>query len=183
VRDLQRSAHGLHGGLDIISLDIDGNDYWVAEALDLSHVRIVVVEYQPLFGDIETVSVPAKNDFDRSTAHYSHLYYGASLKAFIELFASRGLRFVGTNRCGNNAFFIQDSEVSLFPLPIPSGSDLTPYVRWTVRESRDQSGRLTYLGAEPARAAIAGMPLVDTQSRRSLTVGDCRHSTGPTHPA
>ncbi len=153
--------------------------HWVADALRRPTRRDDLVTR---VGDIETVSVPPKDNFDR-TAHYSHLYYGASLKAFIELFATRGLRFVGTNRCGNNAFFIRDAEVPLFPLPIPSASDLAPYVRWTVRESRDQKGRLTYLGAGPARAAIAGMPLVDTQSGRSLTVGECRHSTGRTHSA
>ena len=142
VRVLQDSARQLHGGLDIVSLDIDGNDYWVAERLDLEGLRIVVVEYQPLFGDVAAVSVPPKDDFDRSTAHYSHLYYGASLRAFVDMMSSRGFRFVGTNRACNNAFFISVDDVQDFTLPIPDTDQLASYVRWTVRESRDERGHL-----------------------------------------
>ncbi|MEI2717432.1 MAG: hypothetical protein V9E98_10615 [Candidatus Nanopelagicales bacterium] len=50
VGHLMASARNLHGRLDIVSLDIDGNDYWVAERMDLSGVSVVVVEYQPIFG-------------------------------------------------------------------------------------------------------------------------------------
>ena len=177
VRDLQMSARHLHGGLDVVSLDIDGNDYWVAEQLDLDGVRIVVVEYQPLFGDVASVSVPPKDDFDRSAAHYSHLYYGASLRAFVSLMEARGFRFVGTNRAGNNAFFVRASDVDAIPLPLPGTTDLSAYVRWTVRESRDEKGRLSYLDRAHAHALIAGMPLVDTVTGLDLTVGDCHFSS------
>lgn len=59
------------GGVDLISLDIDGNDYWVAQALDLSSTSILVVEYNPLFGDKLPVSVPRNDKFDRTKEHHS----------------------------------------------------------------------------------------------------------------
>jgi hypothetical protein len=157
--------------LDIISLDIDGNDFWVAEQLDMADIRIFVVEYQPLFGADRAVSIPRQDDFDRTTAHYSWLYYGASLQAFVGLMASRGLTFVGSNRAGNNAFFVADQWVDRVGLPIPDRADLSPYINWRVREAHDQSGRLTFQSAREAAHQIADLPLVDVTDGTTTTVG------------
>jgi YD repeat-containing protein len=173
VADIGQRARRRHDGLDIISLDIDGNDYWVAQGIDWTDVRVVVVEYQPLFGGAATVSVPRQDDFDRSRAHFSHLYYGASLRSFVDLFRDAGMAFVGTNRVGNNAFFIRDADVDRFPLPLPDTRDLARYTRWRVRESRDRRGRLTHLDYNDARRLIAHLPLVDTQTGDEVRVADC----------
>ena len=50
-----KTAKELMGGLDLVSLDIDGNDYWVAKVLDLESVSILVVEYNPLEGPRDSV--------------------------------------------------------------------------------------------------------------------------------
>ena len=177
VEGIQERARHLQGGLDIVSLDIDGNDFWVAERLDLLGVSIVVVEYQPLFGETEAVSIPPQDDFDRASAHYSHLYYGASLRAFTTLLGDKGFSFIGTNRAGNNAFFVQNAALAAIALPVPDLDDLSPYTRWTVRESRDASGSLSYLDHAQALQLIADMPVVETTTGRVLKVGDCSPST------
>lgn len=166
---LLAEAKKMFGGVDIMSLDIDGNDYWVAERLDLSGVTIIVVEYNPIFGAARAVTVPRNDSFSRGREHFSNLYYGASLSAFISLLAERGFSFVGTNRVGNNAFFIPTARRAEVLLPDPA-SDLARYTDWRVRESRDESGMLTYLSGPERLRLIGDLPLVDTINGSQLTV-------------
>ncbi len=92
---------------DVFSLDIDGMDYHVAEALFEGGFRpaIFVVEYNAVFGPERSMTVPYRPDFDSSTAHPTHLAYGVSIAAWRKFFERRGYRFVTVNRHGVNAFF------------------------------------------------------------------------------
>lgn len=167
-----RDARAAFGGVDLVSLDIDGNDYWVAEALPLDGEAVVVVEYNPLLGGELPVSVPRDDRFDRTVAHYSWLYYGASLPAFVNLFTERGYTFAGANRAGSNAFFLRGDLASGFPLTLPDPADLSPYVDWRGRESRDQAGRLDYLTGDDRLSVIADLPLVNTVANQTVRVAD-----------
>jgi hypothetical protein len=91
---------------DLFSLDIDGNDYHIAEALLAKGLRpkIAVVEFNSAFGSGDAVTVPYREDFSIDT-HPSRLYYGVSIAAWRRLFASHGYRFVTVERNGVNAFF------------------------------------------------------------------------------
>jgi hypothetical protein len=168
VQEICAQARDFMGDIDILSLDIDGNDYWVAEAIDLTTVRMIVVEYNPVFGAGDPVSVPRNDTFNRSDAHYSCLYYGASLRAFIDLFSSRGFDLVGTNRVGSNAFFVRRNEASFDQLVLPDPQNLDRYVDWRVRESRSVNGELTFLTGSARREMIEDLPLVNVNTR-SLT--------------
>ena len=161
VNQLARHAIELIGDIDVVSLDLDGNDYWVAEALNFEGTRIVVVEYNPIFGGARSVTVPRNDFFDRTEAHFSNLYYGASLKAFIELFSRKGFDFVGTNRVGNNAFFVAKKYTNQLSLVIPDISNLARYVDWRVRESRNEKGELTFLSKEEGSKLISHLPLLE----------------------
>lgn len=161
VNQLARHAKELIGEMDVVSLDLDGNDYWVAEALNFEGTRIVVVEYNPIFGGARSVTVPRNDIFDRTEAHFSNLYYGASLKAFIELFSRKGFDFVGTNRVGNNAFFVAKKYTNQLNLVFPDISNLTRYVDWRVRESRNEKGELTFLSKEEGSRLISHLPLLE----------------------
>jgi hypothetical protein len=169
---LLNRARSAFGRVDVLSLDIDGNDYWVAESLDLTGVSIVVVEYQPLFGGALPVSVPRNDTFDRTKEHYSWLYYGASLRAFVQLFEARGFTLVGTNRPVNNAFFVRSDRLQDFPLELPdTASDLAEYVDGHIRESRDRDGKLDHLSGRARVDVMAEMPLVNTSTGDRVTVG------------
>jgi hypothetical protein len=159
------------GGVDLVSLDIDGNDYWVAASLSFEDVSIVVVEYNALFGPTHPVAVPRDDYFDRSKAHFSWLYYGASLRAFVELMWTRGFSFLGTNKACSNAFFVRRSQLIAFPLNPPS-TDLECYTDCRVRESRDLSGKLSYLSRDRGLALIGHLPLIDTSTGAQLSVRD-----------
>ncbi|MGE4240230.1 hypothetical protein [Ramlibacter sp.] len=92
---------------DLLSLDIDGIDWHVAQALLRAGLRpkVVAVEYNSTFGPERSVTIPYAADFDYGRAHATRLYYGASLRAWRSLFEPQGYRFVTVDRNGVNAFF------------------------------------------------------------------------------
>ena len=54
---------GFRGDIGLLSIDIDGNDYWVWESIDIIKPRIVVCEYNSVFGDQQAVTVPLRRGF------------------------------------------------------------------------------------------------------------------------
>ncbi len=158
------------GGLDIVSLDLDGNDYWILERAELESISIVVVEYNPLFGFEKAVSVPRDDGFDRKEKHFSSLYYGASLKAFCYLLNKKNFKFIGTNRVGNNAFFVRQDLSKM--VPINPRNDLSVYTDWRIRESRSHEGSLTYLSGAERIKQIAHLDIKDVEFGLSITVKD-----------
>jgi hypothetical protein len=148
---------------DILSLDIDGNDYWVLDALLLgSRPKILIVEFNAYFGDKKAVSIPYDPDFVRGRYHYSHLVFGASLKAFCILTAS-SYRFIGTNLHCNNAYFIRHEHVHLMPdsFQLPNIDCLSKYTQNYTRESRRQDGSLSYPTSADRLDLIKDCMLVD----------------------
>ncbi len=99
--------HGFSGEIDLLSLDLDGNDYWVWKELACIRPRVVVLEYNAIFGPDRAVSIPYDPQFrlDLSRTPY---YCGASLAAFVKLGREKGYRFVGSERLQFNAFFVRE---------------------------------------------------------------------------
>jgi hypothetical protein len=95
-------------GVDLLSIDVDGMDWWLWEALAGLRPRVVAVEYNAAFGPRRPLTVPYQPVFDRHAAHPSGLYYGASLTALERLGLRLGYRLVGCNSGGVNAFFVRD---------------------------------------------------------------------------
>jgi hypothetical protein len=157
------------GEVGLLSIDVDGNDYWIWEVLEVVDARIVIVEFNSVFGSERAVSVPYDPAFDRSKAHPSWLYWGASLPAMVRLGHQKGYQLVGTNSAGHNAFFVRrDVGHSL--------EDLTADQAWhqsRYRESRGSDGQLTYVTShEDRRSLMAAMPLVDVSTGKPLLVSD-----------
>ena len=98
---------GLEGELDLLSIDIDGNDYWVWEALEVVRPRVVVIEFNPSFGIDKAITVPYDPDFDRFAKHQSGFYHGASLTALVKLAKAKGYMFVHAESAGVDAFFVR----------------------------------------------------------------------------
>lgn len=94
------------GEIDLFCLDLDGIDYWVMKALNIIYPRVIVVEYQDIWGPEKSVTVPYQPDFKHPVGHFD--YQGASLSAFEKLGKEKGYRLVGCNRYGFNAFFIRE---------------------------------------------------------------------------
>jgi hypothetical protein len=93
---------------DVFSLDIDGNDYYIAKALIEVGFRpkIFVVEYNSVFGSQKCCTVKYDPKFVYTEAHPSHLYYGVSIGGWRKFFESNNYRFVTVDCNGVNAFFV-----------------------------------------------------------------------------
>jgi hypothetical protein len=166
AQELLQKASLLLDGLDIFSIDLDGNDYWIMNELDLLSIRIVIVEYNPVFGPERSITVPPDDAFNRTSKHYSNLYYGASLKAWVSLMRDKGFVFVGSNQAGSNAFFLRGNEAKSIGLRIPSEANLATFCDWRVRESRDSLGALSLLTGSQRWDLIKHLPFTDLSSDR-----------------
>jgi hypothetical protein len=151
------SENAVRGEIGLLSIDIDGNDYWVWDAIEAVSAAIIVVEYNSRFGAVREVTVPYKADFIRRREHYSNIYYGASLAAFCSLGRRKGYAFVGCNTAGNNAFFVR---LDLIPPVMPQLTPQQGFVAAKFRESLTERGSLAYLTEEEEAAILKTMPLV-----------------------
>ena len=161
-------AAGFVGDLGLLSIDVDGNDYWVWEAVNAVSPRIVVIEYNALWGGSRAVTVPYDPAFRRSEKHYSNLYFGASLTALVKLGARKGYRFVGVNSNSVNAFFIRDDVAS----DVATASIEREFEKHRLMQSRDQSGAFAFLSYEEERALVADLPLFDVDRNQTIRVAD-----------
>jgi hypothetical protein len=163
------TSAGLRGDIGLLSVDIDGNDYWVLDAIRSVSPRILIVEYNSHFGAEHAITIPYQADFERRRAHWSCLYYGASLPALVHLAERKGFVFLGCNSAGNNAFFVRrDVAAGLRGVDAREG-----YVSSKYRESRDRRGRLSLIGPHEARRSlIAELPVVEVMTGRAVRIGD-----------
>ena len=169
---LQNAGFGSDVGL--LSIDIDGNDYWIWDAITSVRPRIVIVEYSSIFG-LVPISIRYQADFNRTTAHYSNLYYGCSLAALYHLARQKGYLLLGSNVWGHNAFFVREDVAGDFRGLRPEDV----YVESKFRESRDRSGKLTYARGEERIRLIEDMPVVNVVTGETGPIREFRRSVSP----
>lgn len=168
INELIRSA-GIEGDIGLLSIDLDGNDYWVLEAIEAVSPRIIVAEYNSVFGAEAAVTVPYDATFVREEKHWSALYWGASLAALTKLAGEKGYALVGGNRAGNNAFFVRRDVLG----DVPEVGVAHAYAESRFRESRDANGELSYVSDHSDRRRFIGsMPLIDLDTGREVTVAE-----------
>ena len=155
INDLLKE-NGVVGDIGILSIDIDGNDYWIWDAIDVVSPAIVIIEYNARFGKDMSVTVPYDRNFVRSQKHHSMIYFGASIKALCGLAEEKGYAFVGCGSAGINAFFVRRDLMvkEIKELTVEEG-----YVRNKFRESRNQDGQLIYLSQEDEYKLLTSLPL------------------------
>ena len=156
---LQRSGFG--PDLGILSINIDGNDYHVLDAIEGFKPRILICEYNAVFGPKRRISVPYDVNFIRSQKHSSNLYFGASLGALVYLTKKKGYSFVGTTSAGNNAFFVRNDLMNQQLRALETEEGFSPS---KARESRDDDGRLTHVGGDARLRLIEGLPVLNVET-------------------
>lgn len=114
INELIRDA-GFEGEVDLLSIDIDGNDYWVWDALECIQPRVVIIETHVEFG-LRNIVVPYDPEYVYPGRHPD--YHGASPVAMVDLACRKGYRLVGANRFGFNTIYIRNEE----------GADLIPSI-------------------------------------------------------
>ncbi len=94
---------------DLLSIDIDNNDFYVWHALEDYFPRVVVIEYNAMLGLEDKVVVY------KPTAMWDRTdYYGASLLALKKLGNMKGYTLVHVDLNGVNAFFIREDIASQY---------------------------------------------------------------------
>lgn len=128
-------------GIGVLSIDVDGNDYWFLRELIDTRPAVICVEYNSSLG-LDPITVPYEPAFDRHRKHARGWYHGASLTALAKLCAAHGFGLAAVSEAGANAFFTQ------------SGA-LDPYTAWKPNTFRE---RLSGLPFEAQWNAIKDMP-------------------------
>lgn len=103
--------NGFAGEIDLLSIDMDGVDYWILKEISIVSPRVVVVEYQDILGPKDSITVPYSPDFQTSNKEkMGPNYSGASLRAFVKLLDEKGYDLVAIEKYGFNAFFVRKDE-------------------------------------------------------------------------
>lgn len=108
---------------DLLSIDIDGNDYWVWRALETHRPSVVLVEYNVFFLAHQARTIVYDRDHVWDKERYG-TYHGASLAAFVKLGRRKGYSLVYTDLEGPNAIFLRDDLV-------PRDVEIPPAEAWT----------------------------------------------------
>jgi hypothetical protein len=109
--------NGFVGEIDLLSLDIDGNDYWVWKSIAAIRPRVCILETNPVVPTDLSLAIPYDPEFRYSEKPPAgEEFWGASLRAMKSLCDEKGYRLIGSHRFGFNVMFMRsDVGVGIFP--------------------------------------------------------------------
>ena len=99
------AKHQVHMDFDLLSIDVDGNDYWIWKALNW-YPKIVVIEFNPSFNYSESKTI----EYNPNFVHNKTSYFGASFCALLKLGHTKGYELI--NYTGNNLIFVRREIVT-----------------------------------------------------------------------
>jgi hypothetical protein len=108
--------------IDLLSIDIDGNDYWVWRAIRSLNPRVVITEYNASYPPPIEFVVP----YDPQRTWDGSNYFGASLASMAKLGEEKGYGLVGCNLTGVNAFFVRNDLLAGFHEPYTAEEHYEP---------------------------------------------------------
>lgn len=151
--------------IGLLSIDLDGNDYHIFKEINLSKINpsIIVLEYNSVFGKDRLITVPYDKYFNRTKAHYSNLFFGASLSALNYLALKKGYSLVGCNIAGTNAFFVRKDLLN------ENVKELTSEIAFKesqTRESRDTDYSLSFIAGKERLELIKGLEVVNVLTEK-----------------
>jgi len=149
------------GVANILSIDIDGNDFWILSSIKELDYDFIIVEYNPSLSINEPVSTLYQSNFDRKKEHFSYKYYGASLEAYVSYLAGKDYFFVGATSQGTNAFFVKNNYLHKFS-NLDRSVEL--YKNISSREARDKDGRLSFISNSNERDILSAKFVVNTET-------------------
>jgi hypothetical protein len=149
--------------IGLLHIDLDGNDYHILTEIDLSKLNpsIVIMEYNSVFGKDRSITVPYNKNFIRTKAHYSNLFFGASLPAFEYALSKKGYALIGCNLAGINSYFVRKD---LLNEKVHELSVEKAYKESKFRESRNQEYILSYLVDKERFAMIKGLEVINVKT-------------------
>jgi len=133
--------HNFLKNFDLLSLDVDGLDYWILSELDLQSTSVLIIEYNPIFGSDYKITIPNLKNFCREDYH--KYYFGMSLKALKEICEKKGFYFIGSNSSNFNAFFVNNKYRDLFQnIKI---ENIEYYTQFYFDEARDEKIKKSHI--------------------------------------
>jgi hypothetical protein len=161
--------YGFETNCNLLSLDIDGNDYWVLKNINLDTTDIVIVEYNPLFGFNLSLTIPEDDNFDRNK--YNKVFYGASLPAIIDLLNVKNFFFIGANKACNNAFFINNKYKNNFlDINIDNLKNYTNFKFREIKKNNPKENTIKYLLNE-----IEDYEVYNLEHKKLIKIKEIRH--------
>lgn len=161
--------NGFKGEIGLLHIDVDGNDYWLWESLNIVNPEIVIMEYNSVFGNKSAISVPYKADFYVTNEHFSNLYFGASLKAMEHLAIQKGYTLVGSNSNGNNAYFVRNDKMN----GLTKMTSNEAYVQCKFRQNRDSNHLLTLKDDNKMIEICGHLPVINVINQETSKLKDC----------
>lgn len=151
--------------IGLLHIDIDGNDYHILTEIDLSKLNpsIIIMEYNSIFGNERAITVPYRKDFIRTKAHYSNLFFGASLAALNYAASKKGYSLICCTLAGNNAYFVRND---LLNEKIKEVSVKSAYKESLFRESRNRDYFLSFLAKNERLEIMRGLEVINVVSNK-----------------
>ena len=151
--------------IGLLHIDLDGNDYHILSEIDLSKLNpsIIIMEYNSVFGKDRPITIPYEEEFDRTNAHYSNLFWGASLSALSYLALKKGYALIGCNLAGVNAYFLKNSLLNdkVKELSIDEAFKVSKF-----RDSRNKDYSLSYLAGKERIDMIKGLEVINVKTNK-----------------
>jgi len=117
------AACGVPSEFDLLSVDVDGNDYWIWKAIEHFRPRVVVIEYNATFPPPVRWVMP----YDPAARWTGNSNHSASLKSLELLGRAKGYSLVGCSFAGVNAFFVRNDLLGdLFEAPFTAEHHYEP---------------------------------------------------------
>ena len=154
--------------IGLLSLDIDGNDYWILNEIKNIKPIIIIVEWNSLFGSKKSVTTPYDDNFVREKKHFSGQYWGASIKAFHDLMKSRGYFLVGSNMAGNNLFFVREDRKN----DLIEKKTSEAFQKQIFKDSRDENGKLNFLDNREKLKVIENLDVFDLEEKKMIKISE-----------
>ena len=127
--------NGFQGEVDLLSLDIDGNDYHIMEAITVVKPKVIICETQNIVPSHLALTIPYKPDFNRYDGP-SRDFFGVSLLGMTKLLGKKGYRLIGASRHGFNAIFIlKEIGEAYFPEVTVDSVHDNPYTKSRIQTS------------------------------------------------
>jgi hypothetical protein len=159
---------GISNKIGLLSVDIDGVDYWILSAIDCIDPTIIICEYNAIFPDDIPLTVPYDKSFIRNEKHHSNLYWGANLKAFINLLEERDYKYLGSNLQNSNAFFCKKKLAEKYLSSLFKGTQSVGNLK--IRESKDAEGNFTLLRGRERINEIKNLPLINLTTQQKIKI-------------
>jgi hypothetical protein len=139
--------NGFSGEIDILSIDIDSNDYWIWNAVEVVSPRLVIMEYNDRLGPDLAITIQYDPEFNFGGDPES-FYEGASLAALDKLAGSKGYRLVGCDSAGVNAFFLR-RDVAADGIPTLSVAEAFRFHIRSISRGMSEAARMMLIADRP----------------------------------